>query len=275
MASLKKIYSFTSKKTIWRIIPTPSRYLVIEERDKESKQVFINCLMLDNGKVCFKNYQLDEKYWIGIEAVHNDLIFFHKFRKPDMPGHIGIYAFDIAKKKLIWQNDGLVFLLAKNEKIYAYQSTFEGRQYFILDCTNGKIIENIGSDVREINRLREESMQNDFVSTFKIPQKLVENNTTKNAYDIIRNLLADRIHIGDIYWLEGNDIIMFNHHEENQTGNYYNYFNAYDVNKVKIILKKNLNCQNKHFVTESFFIVENLLFLLIEKSKLVVYRIMQ
>ncbi len=97
MASIKKNYSFSNKREIWRLIPSQSGYLVIEERNMKSKEVFFNCLKLDDGKIYFKNFQLDEKFWIGIEAVSKNIIFFHKFRKPDMPGHKGIYAFDILR----------------------------------------------------------------------------------------------------------------------------------------------------------------------------------
>ena len=130
MASLKKNYSFSNKREIWRLIPSESGYLVIEERDMNSKQVYFNCLKTADGEILFRNFQLEEKFWVGIEAVYKDIIFFHKFRKPDMPGHRGIYALDISSKKLIWQNDDLIFLLAKDDKVFAYQSTFEGRQYY-------------------------------------------------------------------------------------------------------------------------------------------------
>jgi len=271
MASIKKNYSFKSKRNIWRLIPSESGYIVIEERDMDSKEVFFNCLNLYDGKVLFKNFQLEEKYWIGIEAVYKDIIFFHKFRKPDMPGHKVIYAFDILNRKLIWQNDDLTFLLAKVDKVYAYQTTFEGRQYFLLDYLTGEITSDLGSEFDEINKLREESMQNDFL----FPRIFNQNEENSDTGNIFTRLLADRKISGSINWLKLNNYLMFNFHEVNSNGTFNNYFEVFDISKEKVILNEILNSNSTKLAFESFFIMNNLLFLMVEKTKLVVYKIMQ
>ena len=97
---LKKNYKFDNKRQIWRIIPTNSGKLVIEEREPEKKQVYFHCLTLDSGKKILSNFQLEDNFWVGIETVQDDIIFFHKFAKPDMPKHRGIFAFDLFKKRI-------------------------------------------------------------------------------------------------------------------------------------------------------------------------------
>ena len=69
---IKKKYVHNNKRQIFRLLPTDNDKLVIEERDIEKKQAYFNCLNITNGKKFFKNLQLDEKFWIGIEAVQND-----------------------------------------------------------------------------------------------------------------------------------------------------------------------------------------------------------
>ena len=275
MSSLKKNYSFSSKRNIWRLIPTASGYLVIEDRDMSTRKVFFNCLNLNNGKILFKNFQLEEKHWIGIESVHNNLIFFHKFRKPDMPGHKGIYAFDILTKKMIWQNDDLLFLFAKDDKVYVYQSTFEGRQYFVLDSHTGNIIEEMGSEFSQISKLREEVMRSDFTNTFLYPQQFNDNLESGDASKLMNGLLTEVKVAGKINRLVFKDLIMFNYHEQNSNGTFNNYFKVFDLLKQKYILNETLNLKAKNLFSESFFIVGDQLFLLVEKTKLVVYRIMQ
>jgi hypothetical protein len=275
MASIKKNYSFSNKRNIWRLVPSASGYLVIEEREMNSKEVFFNCLKTSDGKIIFRDFQLEEKYWIGIEVVYKNLIFFHKFRKPDMPGHRGIYAFDIRTQKLIWQNDDMVFLLAKDDKVYAYHATFEGREYFVLDNLSGDIIEELGNNISEINRVREESIKNDFASNFLFPEKFVENEKTQSIGKIISKVSDGIKIIGDINWLRYNDYVMFNYHEWNSDGNFNNCFKVIDIIKNKIVLNETLNNKSKNLISESFFIANDLLFLLVEKTKLVVYRIIQ
>ncbi len=275
MASLKKNYSFSSKRNIWRLIPTSSKFLVIEERDIITKEVFFNCLNLNDGKVFFKNFQLEEKHWIGIESVHNNLIFFHKFQKPDMPVHKGIYTFNILNQKMIWQNDDLLFLFVMDDKVYAYQSTFEGRQYFVLDYDTGNVIEELGNDFSLINKLREELISNDFVSTFLYPEQFNENLDTDDAARLMKGFIAERNIVGKINWLAVKNLIMFNYHEQNSDNTFNNYFKVFDSTKQKYTLNETLNSKNKNLISDSFFIVGELLFLLVEKTKLVVYRIMQ
>ncbi|MCZ7614113.1 MAG: DUF4905 domain-containing protein [Ignavibacteriaceae bacterium] len=98
---LKKKYRFDNKRQIWRIIPTNSGKLIIEERESEQKQVYFHCIELTSGKKILQDFQLDDKFWVGIESVKDDYIYFHKFAKPDMPKHKGIFAFDIKTKKNI------------------------------------------------------------------------------------------------------------------------------------------------------------------------------
>jgi hypothetical protein len=275
MAGLKKNYSFTSKRNIWRLIPSESGYLVIEERDMSSREVFFNCLNLNDGKVLIKNFQLEEKHWIGIESAHDNLIFFHKFRKPDMPGHKGIYTFDILNKKMIWQNDDLLFLFVKDDKVYAYQSTFEGRQYFVLDSPTGNIIEEMGSEFSQISKLREEVKRSDFTNTFLYPQQFNDNLESGDVPKSMKGILTEIKVVGKINWLVLKDLIMFNYHEQNSDGTFKNYFKVFDLLKQKYILNETLNLKAKNLVPESFFIVEDLIFVLVDKTKLVVYRIMQ
>jgi hypothetical protein len=136
--NIKKLYSYSNKKQIWRLLPTDTNKLIIEERDLDKKQVFFNCLQSDTGIKIFKNFQLDEKFWIGIETIYKDVIFFHKFTKPDMPAHKGIIVFDINNQKILWQNDELNFLFVSDDKLFCFQQNFENQNYSSLDFKTGK-----------------------------------------------------------------------------------------------------------------------------------------
>ncbi len=68
---------------------------------------------------------------------------------------------------------------------------------------------------------------------------------------------------------------MFNYHEKNANGTFDNYFKVYAISKDKIVLNEMINSKTKKLTLESFFIIKDLLFILIEKTKLVVYKIIQ
>ena len=48
---LKKKYTHNNKRQIFRLIPTDTGKIIIEERDTEKKQAYFNCLHIDNGKL--------------------------------------------------------------------------------------------------------------------------------------------------------------------------------------------------------------------------------
>jgi len=271
---LKKIYRFDNKRQIWRIIPTKEGKLIIEEREPENKEVYFHCLSLDSGKKILNNFQLEDKFWVGVEAVQDDIIFFHKFAKPDMPKHRGIFAYELTRKELIWQNPDLIFLFILDKKLYAFREKFEGRNYYAINTVNGEIIEDIGKDYQRINSLRNEAMINEnkignlFPETFE-PGLTVENPAT----GFIKSLRNEFVITGKVEYIIKNQLLMMSFHQSNSRGTLTNLFKAVDLSTGKYILEEVINKESSLFLTDSFFVIDNLLFLLFGKTRLEVYKI--
>ena len=270
---LKKKYRFDNKRQIWRIIPTNEGKLILEERELEKKQAYFHCLSIDSGKKILSNFQLDDKFWVGIEAVKDDTIFFHKFAKPDMPKHRGIFAFDLKAKELIWQNPELVFLFLLNDKIFTYKEKFEGRNYYSIDSTSGKIIDDLGNDYKRINNLRSESSNKEAEDGYIFPEAFDENFELQNrAGDFIKSLRNNFVISGKIEYISVNDLLLLSFHSVNSKGTLDNIFKAVDLTNGKFILEELINKETSLFLTDSFFIKDDLLFLLFGKTRLVVYK---
>ena len=271
---LKKNYRFDNKRQIWRIIPTKDGKLLIEERQLETKQAYFHCLSLDSGKKIISNFQLDDKFWVGIEAVQDDIIFFHKFAKPDMPKHRGIFAYDIVKKELVWQNPELIFLFVLNEKLFAYKEKFEGRNYYCINSANGEIIENVGENYEKINKLRNEAMMNESNDGYLFPETLESGLKVKNSEnEFIKLMRNDFVISGKIEYIIKNQLLMMSFHEANSLGTLTNLFKAVDLSTGKYILEEVINKETSMFLTDSFFVIDDLLFLLFGKTRLEVYKI--
>ena len=213
---LKKKYSHNNKKQIFRLIPTDSDKLIIEERDTEKKLAYFNCLHIDNGKKIFKHLQLDEKFWLGIEAIYNDVIFFHKFVKPDLPQHNGIIAYDINNKGTIWEDKNRTFLFVKDEKIYAFQQRFEDREFVTLNYLTGEVIDELGSDSDAINLLREDAINSEDFSSYRFPVLFDSNLFGKQREnEILSKLREEFIITGGIEYVLMDDLLLFNFHTAN------------------------------------------------------------
>ena len=77
--TLKEHLTYKTGKQIWRILISGSEKVLIEKRDMESKEVYFDCLDLVSGEYVFTDLQFEEKFWLGIEKIYKDVIFFHKY----------------------------------------------------------------------------------------------------------------------------------------------------------------------------------------------------
>jgi hypothetical protein len=271
---LKKNYKFDNNRQIWRIIPTNDGKLVIEERELENKQTFFHTLSLDSGKKILSNFQLEDKFWVGIEAVRNDMIYFHKFAKPDMPKHKGIFAFDINSKNIIWENPELIYQFIFQNKLYANIEKFEGKNYFALDLINGEILDELGDNHQLINELREKSIEDENNAGYLFPEAFeAEQVIDIGAKEFLNSLRNNFVISGNVEYILKNNLLMFSFHETNSKGSLNNLFKAVDLSTGKYILEEVINKETTLFFTDSFFVKDEQLFLLFGKSRLVVYRI--
>jgi len=271
---LKKNYKFDNKRQIWRIIPTNDGKLVIEERELENKQTFFHTLSLDSGKKILSNFQLEDKFWVGIEAVRNDMIYFHKFAKPDMPKHKGIFAFEINSRKIIWENPELIYQFIFQNKLYANIEKFEGKNYFALDLSNGEILDELDNNYQLINELREKSIEDENNAGYLFPEAFeAEQVIDIGAKEFLNSLRNNFIISGNVEYILKNNLLMFSFHETNSKGSLNNLFKAVDLSTGKYILEEVINKETTLFFTDSFFVKDEQLFLLFGKSRLVVYRI--
>jgi hypothetical protein len=271
---LKKNYKFDNGRQIWRIIPTNAGKLIIEEREPEKKQVYFHCLLLDSGKKILSNFQLDDKFWVGIEAVRDDVIYFHKFAKPDMPKHRGIFAFDIMKKEFTWQNPELIFLFLLDEKLYAYKEKFEGRDYYAINLSTGEMIEDVGANYELINKLRDESIKEEENNGYLFPEVFeADSETDSRAGEFIKAFRNAFVVSGKIEYLLKDQLFLMSFHETNSNGSMNNLFKAVDLSTGKYILEEVINKETSLFLTDSFFVKDDLLFLLFGKTRLLVYKL--
>jgi hypothetical protein len=273
MKIIKK-FLFTNQNQIWRLLVSDSDLLVIESRDLEAKQAYFNCVDILTGKIIFKNLQFDEKYWIGIEAIVNNIIYFHKFAKPDMPGHKTIIAFDIPDQQILWQTDDYNFLFASENKIYAFRQKFEGREFFTLDCLTGNLIEELGSDVEKINKIKEINNDQEKTKNYLFPNIFREDSEQNNLIiSTIHRTIKNETIEGNVEYLVYGELLFFNFYSRNLKAGLDNNFYVINLNKDKTLIKERINSNVNAYVPDSFFIKDNLLFLLKEKTQVVVYSI--
>lgn len=268
---LKKSFSFSDKNQIWRLLISDADQLIVETRNTDQKEVFFHCIDLVNGKKVFKNLQLEEKYWLGIEVVYNGIIFFHSFAKPNMPEHKKIIAYDISQNKIIWQNDQLAFLSLKDDKIYAFRKKFEGQDVFVIDYLTGNIIEELGNNFKKVNEILEEVHLNEDFSQYKYPEPLDMNNLEVKS--IIDNEIDGKNIVENIDLLKYDNLVAFNYYMKNPNNSFDNMFVIYDIKKGKKVYAEVLNKNLNSIAPDSFFGYKNNILLLKNKNEIISYKL--
>jgi hypothetical protein len=270
---IKKLYTYKSEQNVWRILLTNADQFVIETRDVNTKEVFFNCIDIKSGKTVFKDYQLEEKYWAGIETIYKDVIFFHKYAKPDMPGHKEIFCFDIASQKILWQQDALTFLFVYSDLVICSVNTFEGWHFYALDYKTGEIVTDYGENAAQINTLKNLAEGEKDFSQYKFPEKITKEIIKKIEEEtIIKESLRNLDIIGDVEYTYYDDLFLMNYHYR-AGGILQNKFTAVDLEKNKIIFNEILNSEAKAFVPDTFFVYKDILILLKERDQIIICRI--
>ena len=270
---LNKKYSFSDGNQLWRIIPDEKDKLLIETRDIEKKEVFFNYLHIETGKKIFYGFQLEEKFWIGIEAIRGNLIIFHKFAKPDMPGHKGIIVYDTAYLKVAWETDEYAFLFSTPEKVYCFKQKFEGRDFLALDINTGKIEENLGNDFKKVNLLRQKAEEAKDYSSYKFPEIFEENITDLKISENISKIINGAEKEGPVEFIKYDEHLFLNYHLNKGSSGLRNIFKVVELQSSREIKNLILNNNVNAYAPDSFFIKDDLLFTLVEKTELVVYKL--
>jgi hypothetical protein len=263
-------YTYSQNKQIWRIIPGSPGKLVIEERDPDTREVFFSCIDLNSGNVLLDNLQFDEKFWVGVEDVYKDVIFFHKYQKPDLPGHADIIAYDINKKEELWRSEKYLFSLVYDNKLYCFRNFFEGKKYYQLDYLTGELLSELDDDFSQIGHLKS-LRENEVYKGYQFPD--VYNSSVKEIDSIIEGLKSEELISGKIDYFISGQLLLISYHTILDDGKLRNNFRALDINSKMVIFEETLNKEITNYIPDSFFLINNLVFLLKEKETLFVFLI--
>lgn len=268
---IRKKYTFSNKKQIWRVLPSETGKLIIEERDPDAKEVFFSCIDMMTGEKIINKLMIKEKFWIGIERVYNDTIFFHKFRKPDMPGHLGIYAFNIDSKSIVWEKDNLIFLFIHNEGLFCYKEKFESRQYLKLNYKTGQQLEDFGNNSNEINLIREKVFSEEYYKGYQFSELYNRKPGKNEGVDgILAKLKDENLISGKIEYILLRGLIFCSFHRiVSSRSEMKKIFKVIDIDTGKVIFEEELERGVKNYIPDSFFIKDDLLFLIKNKSRLI------
>ncbi len=270
---LKKKFKISDSNQVWIIKITDTDKLFIETRDTQAMKAYYHSYDLYSGKKIFSEYQMSEMFWLGIEAIKDDIVFFHRFAKPDMPGHRGVFAFDINTQKILWESEEYAFLFLKDNLMYVYQERFEGRSFYTIDVESGVIVEELGENPTNINDLRDEAERSIDYSSYKFPERYSQNIGIENIDSVIAQEIKDVKITNSVEFIDLNDLLIFNYHQLGEDKKLINKIKAFDLEKNKEVYSDILNKSANAFAPDSFFMYKNFLIILKEKMEVIIMEV--
>ncbi len=267
----EKHIEYKPNKQIWRILITDDENIVIEKRDTADKQVYFDSFELLSKKKIFSDFQLNEKFWIGIEKIYKGIIFFHKYSKPDMPGHKEIIAYDIKLNHLLWRNEEYSYLFIHDNKVYCYKQQFEGRIFYTLNYRTGELIEDLGNNAERVNSIYNQSREEENYNDYIFPETIQPKN--EKVSGIIKELKSKLEIVGEVEYTVYSNVLLTSYHTKVFDNSMVNKFTVINTDNKQEILNITLTPNTESFMTDSFFVYKNFLFLLKGKEELEIYKI--
>jgi len=275
---LKPHLTYSQKGNINRLFLSGSNIVVCETRDMQVKEVYLFSLNYLTKEVYLRDYQLDEKWWISIENVNDDIIFLHTFKRPDMPEPLGIKAIDIKSGSLMWENKDLVFYFSTNDKVFAFKQLFEKRVFHRLNALTGEVEEEYRDSSFDLSLSllkdeQERAQYRNYLNTDVFSLQSAVKDDEVNEYLSFR--FNKIVTLGDVEFIRCGDILIYNFHIsrginlKNINETYYsNRLEIYDLNAKRITYQDTLNDKVLTYVPDSFFIKDDVLFYIREKKEL-------
>jgi hypothetical protein len=257
------------KGTLWRIIPTDLGKMVGEERDVASRQARFFCLDQFTGEVLWEKLTLDDPWWIGIEATHRDIVFFHGFSTPELPEHKMITAVDVLNGKVLWSNKELSFVGADADLVFASSNTALGRAFYALDCRTGEVLHEVPENdvgMKQAQRLRGLSANSDIT-----PPAVVR------PHDYLAMIINPHTHpddiVGYVEAVEVDDLVIFSYHEKtrqstDQQMDLRNFLKVVNKTGGDVLFQDILNAHCSAPAPESFSVQRRVLYFVKERNEL-------
>lgn len=239
---------------VWRILlANDAPILLIETRNTENRTAIFYVFNLQTQSFIISDLELSEKWWLGVECVKNNCIYFHFYDGIQYSNHKGILCYDLLLKKQSWKNEKMIFIGWNKNSIIASDNGI----LYQLDALSGEII------VKDVLYNVDNQSKSDILFIDEEMEQFA-----KIAAFIAKK--TQRIAVKHVEYLEYKSSVLISYYicEDNK---FDNYFMLADANNGNILLDIILDSQSQGVGSESFAIYNDYLILCKNKKNLSIY----
>lgn len=249
--------------TLWRLKFSNTGRILGEARDLEAKTSWFFCCNEEDGHIRWNGLRLDEPWWIGIEDIDDGRFYLHGFRKPDMPQHLGIFAYDIDSGTPLWNNPELAYLFAFDGSVYASEQRFDGLHVLRLSREDGSVSEELGLQNESVNTMRAILNEKDDFVGYRYPRHFDE---AHPVYTDLRERVFAVVDpsavTGNLDVLHEDGLLLLSWHEAlpGRQRSFKQEFAAVDAGSDAVLFRDTIVDEATATGVDSFFIKDSLLF---------------
>ncbi|MFZ1728559.1 MAG: DUF4905 domain-containing protein [Bacteroidota bacterium] len=249
--------------TLWTLKFSGSGRILGEARDLAAKTSWFFCCDEADGNIRWNNLRLDEPWWIGLEDIDGGRFFLHGFRKPDMPQHLGIFAYDLDSAAPLWKNTELAYLLSFDGSVYASEQRFDGLHVMRLSNEDGSVTDELGIQNESVNTMRAILNAQDIFAGYRYPENFDE---AHPAYSSMREKVYAVVDpstvTGNLDVLHEDSLLLISWHDAlpGKQRSLKQEFAAVNSESGAILFRDTIVDESTAPGVDSFFVKDNLLF---------------
>ncbi|MBI3585798.1 MAG: DUF4905 domain-containing protein [Ignavibacteriales bacterium] len=253
-------WTYTAHGAIWRLMFSATGKIVGECRHHDQKLASFFCVDEQTGMPYWEDVKLAEPWWVGIEAVHNDVVILHEFSKPDLPEHKRIRVVDIATGILRWRNDELTFWFAHRDTLYAYRDMFEKRVGYALALQTGAIQQSYEDTLEELGSLRKLALlEEQDAGEFLFPEIVQDGSLSPSHQALLTKEIKGKSIIGNIEFIQEQEYLLMNYYTPASRSTpdaplLENHFSVFETERGNEVFSDVLSRDSKSPVPDAFFI---------------------
>ncbi|GGG02527.1 DUF4905 domain-containing protein [Pontibacter amylolyticus] len=128
---------------MWRIrLDAPGGWLTLEVRDADLLQARFYTLRLPAGQLLELKLPDPNTWWMGLEDVHDRVLYLHGYGDRKLGQHKGIRAFAADSGIALWQQPELAFYGIEERGLLVSNISQQGGELVLLESGYGKTIRN-------------------------------------------------------------------------------------------------------------------------------------
>lgn len=243
---------------LWTFRISTNGRIVGEVRHPVRREASFFCLDESDGRVLWKDLRFDEPWWIGMEDMDGDRVFFHRYRKPDMPQHLGIMAVGLHDGRLLWQNPDVSFLFADHGLVYAAKQGFESMRYSALDAGDGTLRRDFGTDGAAVQTLRDALVDIDRFRGYRYPEPFAEDDPEFAEHrELVHGFCRPADLRGNLDVMRIGSLLLAGWHAptaRSAEDTLEQQFLAYDLDRSAVVFCDTINTSVAHPSIDSFFV---------------------